>query len=102
MSDLVVSSLGVTTPTVRGLTRLVIGVKEHRMKGGTMNATKYELKADDVTMWSGESHPTNAQALRAANRADDRGWSGTFLDLYEDGKLIDHIQPACAQWKDFS
>lgn len=62
----------------------------------------YELKADDVTMWAGERMPTNGQALRAANRADDQGWNGTSLDLYKNGKLIDTVSPACAQWKDYA
>ena len=42
---------------------------------------KYELVADDVTVWSGNFPPTQAQIDRAAKAACANGWNGTTLDL---------------------
>lgn len=44
-------------------------------------AYKYELVADDVTVWTGNFPPTQAQVNRAARDAESRGWNGTTLDL---------------------
>lgn len=59
----------------------------------------YELRADEdidapVTVWRGGAVPTQAQIDRVAGAACRRGWNGTSLDLYADGKWVEWVYPS--------
>jgi len=55
---------------------------------------KWTLQADDVTVWTGATYPTQEQIDRAARGACARGWNGTQLDLYKDGADIGTANPS--------
>jgi hypothetical protein len=46
---------------------------------------RYEIKADDVTVWEAKRPPTQDQIDRTAVYANGRGWNGVTLDLFCDG-----------------
>lgn len=45
----------------------------------------YEIKADDVTMWKSDRHPTQDAIDLVAIKANERGWNGVSLDLFRNG-----------------
>ena len=60
---------------------------------------RYELRADEdidapVTVWRGNRKPTQADVDMAAGSACERGWNGTTLDLYEDGRWLEWVKPS--------
>ncbi len=59
----------------------------------------FELRADEdisspVSVWRGDHAPTQAEIDRAAGAACERGWNGTSLDLYANGKWMEWVYPS--------
>lgn len=42
----------------------------------------YELRADDVVLWTGRKLPTQLDIDRAAADANARGWNGITLEVW--------------------
>lgn len=54
----------------------------------------FELRADDVVLWTGQGRPKQAIIDRAATYANERGWNGTALDLYRNGEPFGDADPS--------
>jgi hypothetical protein len=57
-------------------------------------AQEFQLLADDVVMWHGNTSPSEAQIDRSATTANARGWNGTQLDVYYDGEWVESVSPS--------
>jgi hypothetical protein len=58
-----------------------------------MEAKMYEIRADDVSVWSAQPRPTRDEIDRTAIYASGKGWNGTTLDLYCDGAWREELRP---------
>lgn len=55
---------------------------------------RYELFADDVSVWISSRLPTQDYIDRAAIAATKRGWNGTVLELYCDAQFRKEVYPS--------
>ena len=56
----------------------------------------WELTTDDdipMHLWSGDGPPSAIEINNAAGLATSRGWKGTELELYREGKFYDWVTP---------
>lgn len=58
-----------------------------------MKPVQFQLKADDVIVWTGGNRPTQEQIDAAEKKASSDGWNGTVLDLYFGNHFIREVFP---------
>ena len=56
-------------------------------------APRYEIMADDVSVWESSYRPTKDEIDRTAIYATGRGWNGTELELHCDGLFREWLYP---------
>lgn len=55
---------------------------------------KYELFADEESVWMAHRPPTQDQINRTAIHATSEGWNGTSLELRRDGQWVRDVEPS--------
>lgn len=55
---------------------------------------KYEIKADGIRVAGTPWNPHQADIDKACIAATRRGWNGTILEVWRDGKLVKEVNPS--------
>ena len=55
---------------------------------------RYEIFADDVSVWMAHKPPTQAIVDECAIHATKKGWNGTVLELRCDGQFRKDLDPS--------